>query len=89
MAIPSEAFFLHGNLNGTLQQRIRQLVAEGIVAGRFRVGDKMPSSRGLAAHLGVSRITVTLAYTDLVASDYLTSRGRSGYYVSESVAARV
>jgi GntR family transcriptional regulator/MocR family aminotransferase len=32
----------------------------------------------------VSRITVTLAYTDLVASDYLTSRGRSGYYVSES-----
>jgi GntR family transcriptional regulator/MocR family aminotransferase len=83
MSIPPEAFFLHGNLNGTLQQRIRQLVAEGIVAGRFRVGDKMPSSRGLAAHLGVSRITVTLAYTDLVASDYLTSRGRSGYYVSE------
>lgn len=84
MSIPPEAFFLHGNLTGTLQQRIRQLVAEGIVAGRFRVGEKMPSSRGLAAHLGVSRITVTLAYTDLVASDYLTSRGRSGYYVSES-----
>ncbi|RUS58728.1 PLP-dependent aminotransferase family protein [Pseudorhodobacter sp. E13] len=84
MPIPPEAFFLHGNLNGTLQQRIRQLVAEGIVAGRFRAGEKMPSSRGLAAHLGVSRITVTLAYTDLVASDYLTSRGRSGYFVSES-----
>jgi GntR family transcriptional regulator / MocR family aminotransferase len=84
VSIPPEAFFLHVNLNGTLQQRIRQLVAEGIVAGRFRAGDKMPSSRGLAAHLGVSRITVTLAYTDLVASDYLTSRGRSGYFVSES-----
>ncbi|SEN19988.1 transcriptional regulator, GntR family [Pseudorhodobacter antarcticus] len=84
MAIPPEAFFLHGNLNGTLQQRIRQLVAEGIVAGRFRACDKMPSSRGLAAQLGVSRITVTLAYTDLVASDYLTSKGRSGYFVSAS-----
>ncbi|WP_323007816.1 PLP-dependent aminotransferase family protein [Pseudorhodobacter sp.] len=84
MTIPPEAFFLHGNLRGTLQQRIRQLVAEGIVAGRFRAGEKMPSSRGLAAHLGVSRITVTLAYTDLVASDYLTSQGRSGYYVSEN-----
>ena len=35
----------------------------------------MPSSRGLAEHLGVSRITVTLAYADLVSSDYLTSRG--------------
>jgi len=84
MPIPPEAFFLHGNLSGTLQQRIRQLVAEGIVAGRFRAGEKMPSSRGLAAHLGLSRITVTLAYTDLVASDYLTSRGRSGYFVSDS-----
>ncbi|MDN5787198.1 PLP-dependent aminotransferase family protein [Pseudorhodobacter sp.] len=84
MAIPPEAFFLANNLTGTLQQRIRQLVAEGIVMGRFRAGDKMPSSRGLAAHLGVSRITVTLAYADLVASDYLTSRGRSGYYVSEN-----
>lgn len=83
MPIPPEAFFLHANLTGTLQQRIRQLVAEGIVAGRFRAGEKMPSSRGLAAHLGVSRITVTLAYTDLVASDYLASKGRSGYFVSD------
>jgi len=34
--------------------------------------------------LGVSRITVTLAYTELVADDYLMSKGRSGYYVSEN-----
>jgi GntR family transcriptional regulator/MocR family aminotransferase len=84
MPIPPEAFFLHTNLSGTLQQRIRQLVVEGIVAGRFRAGEKMPSSRGLATHLGLSRITVTLAYTDLVASDYLTARGRSGYFVSDT-----
>jgi GntR family transcriptional regulator/MocR family aminotransferase len=44
----------------------------------------MPSSRGLAEHLGVSRITVTLAYADLVSGDYLTSAGRSGYFVSET-----
>ena len=36
----------------------------------------------LAQHLGVSRITVTLAYTELQASDYLEARDRSGYYVS-------
>lgn len=84
MPIPPEAFFLHTNLSGTLQQRIRQLVVEGIVGGRFRAGEKMPSSRGLATHLGISRITVTLAYTDLVASDYLTARGRSGYFVSDT-----
>ncbi|KAG1715271.1 Ribosome-binding factor A [Nymphon striatum] len=41
-------------------------------------------TRKLAAHLGVSRITVTLAYTELLASDYLSSKGRSGYFVSEN-----
>ncbi len=85
MAIPVESFFLSEGGSGTLQQRIRQMVAEGILAGRFRAGDRMPSSRGLALHLGVSRITVTLAYTELVSSDYLTARGRSGYFVSEGV----
>ncbi len=84
MAIPVESFFLSPASNGTLQQRIRQLVAEGVVSGRFRPGDKLPSSRGLADHLGISRITVTLAYTDLVASDYLSARGRSGYFVSDT-----
>ena len=44
----------------------------------------MPSSRGLAQHLGISRITVTLAYSELVSADYLEARGRSGYFVSES-----
>lgn len=85
MAIPVESFFLPQGAAGTLQQRIRQMVSEGILSGRFRAGDRMPSSRGLAEHLGVSRITVTLAYTELVSSDYLTARGRSGYYVSEGV----
>lgn len=82
MAIPPESFFLPAGVSGTLQQRIRQMVAEGILSGRFRPGDRLPSSRALAAHLGISRITVTLAYTELVASDYLTARGRSGYFVS-------
>ena len=84
MHIPPEAFFLTPATSGTLQQRIRGMVTQGILAGRFRVGQKMPSSRGLAAHLGISRITVTLAYADLVASDYLTSAGRSGYFVSQN-----
>lgn len=82
--IPAEAFFLTPGFNGTLQQEIQQMVAEGILRGRFRAGEKLPSSRRLARHLGVSRITVTLAYTELVSSDYLSSRGRSGYYVSDT-----
>lgn len=84
MPIPAEAFFLPAGAAGTLQGRIRAMVVQGILSGRLRPGEKMPSSRGLAEHLGVSRITVTLAYADLVSSDYLTARGRSGYYVSET-----
>ncbi len=84
MAIPVETFFLSQNTQGTLQARIQQMVAEGILSGRFRRGEKLPSTRQLAKHLGVSRITVTLAYTELLANDYLISRGRSGYFVSEN-----
>ncbi len=84
MAISVETFFLDPAYEGTLQQQIQHQVIEAILAGRYRPGDRLPSSRKLAEHLGLSRITVTLAYTDLVASDYLSARGRSGYYVSDS-----
>lgn len=84
MAIPVESFHFLPNAQGTLQARIQQMVAEGILSGRFTRGEKLPSTRKLAHHLGVSRITVTLAYTELLANDYLESRGRSGYFVSEN-----
>jgi GntR family transcriptional regulator/MocR family aminotransferase len=84
MPIPTESFILDPAAEGTLQSRIQQIVSQGILSGRFRVGEKLPSSRALARHLGVSRITVTLAYTELVADDYLTARGRSGYFVSDN-----
>ena len=84
MAISVETFFLDPAAQGTKQARIQQMIAQGILSGRLGAGEKLPSTRGLARHLGVSRITVTLAYTELVASDYLSARGRSGYYVSAS-----
>src|SRR5690606_632194 len=64
--------------------QIQEMVAEAILRGRIRPGEKLPSSRRLARHLGVSRITVTLAFTELVSNDYLTARGRSGYFVSDT-----
>ena len=82
MALPVETFFLTPNHQGTLQSQVQQMIAHGILSGRFDAGEKLPSTRKLAHHLGISRITVTLAYTELVASDYLTARDRSGYFVS-------
>jgi len=84
MALPVETFFLSPDAQGTLQSQIQQMIAQGILSGRFQRGEKLPSTRKLAAHLGVSRITVTIAYTELLANDYLMSKGRSGYYVSEN-----
>lgn len=87
MSVPVESFFLDADAEGTLQQKVQRLVAEGILSGRFRPGEKLPSSRKLARHLGISRITVTNAYTELVADEYLNSQGRSGYYVADSAPA--
>ncbi|MDJ0627662.1 MAG: PLP-dependent aminotransferase family protein [Rhodobacter sp.] len=84
MPIPAESFFLDPGHGGTLQQQIQELVADGILSGRFRPGDRLPSSRGLAERLGISRITVTLAYTELVSNGYLTAQGRSGYFIAKT-----
>lgn len=84
MALPVETFFLQPDAQGTLQSQIQQMIAQGILSGRFQRGEKLPSTRKLAVHLSVSRITVTIAYTELLANDYLSSRGRSGYFVSEN-----
>ncbi|MEM1063899.1 MAG: PLP-dependent aminotransferase family protein [Pseudomonadota bacterium] len=87
MAIHADSFYLDDTGDGTLQHRIKRMVVEGILSGRFRPGERMPSSRALARHLGVSRITVTIAYTDLVADDFLAARGRSGYFISDAIPA--
>ncbi len=84
MPLVEDTFFLDPNFQGSLQSQIRQIVASAILAGRLQVGEKLPSSRKLADHLGISRITVTLAYHELVADDYITSANRSGYFVSET-----
>lgn len=88
MPIPPEIFLLPPGSDATLQQQIQQIVAEAIVSGRCAAGEKVPSSRRLAAHLGVSRITITVAYNELVANEYLVARDRSGYFVADTAPRR-
>lgn len=88
MSIPIDTFFLDPKFEGTLQQKIQRMISEGVLSGRFIPGAKLPSSRKLAAHLAISRITVTLAYSELVSDDYLIAKGRSGYYVSPTAPQR-
>ncbi|MEJ7629143.1 MAG: PLP-dependent aminotransferase family protein [Nocardioidaceae bacterium] len=57
-----------------LHRQIETSIRNGVRSGRLRLGTALPSSRGLAAVLGVSRGVVVEAYEQLVAEGYLTSR---------------
>lgn len=82
MTLSVETFFLDPASPGTLQSQIRQSISAAVLSGQLRKGERLPSSRALARHLGIARITVTLAYQDLVADGYLESRDRSGYFIA-------
>lgn len=51
--------------------------------GRVAPGSRLPSTRALAAELGLSRGTVSAAYDQLIAEGYLTSRPGSGTAVAD------
>jgi DNA-binding GntR family transcriptional regulator len=50
----------------------------------FRPGSRLPSENELAAHYGVSRMTVRRAIESLVSDGYLRSKRGSGSFVTES-----
>jgi GntR family transcriptional regulator / MocR family aminotransferase len=54
-----------------------------VTGGVLRAGDRLPSSRDLAATLGVSRTVVTNAYARLFAEGWLEGRHGSGTYVAD------
>lgn len=57
---------------------VYDLLRAQIADGTLSAGARAPSTRGLAAELGVSRTTVTAAYEQLAAEGYLvTSTGRA------------
>lgn len=62
---------------------IYKMIRRDIEAGNLQKGEKLPSKRSLAEHLGVSLITVENAYQMLKEEGYIEPRERSGYYVCE------
>src|SRR5215207_10412125 len=66
-----------GSAYAALADRVRLLVLDG----RLALGTRLPAERELAAHLGLSRTTVSAAYADLRDSGYLDSMRGSGSVV--------
>jgi GntR family transcriptional regulator / MocR family aminotransferase len=71
----------------SLSEQLAGSLREGIRSGRLPAGMTMPSTRGLAAELSVSRGVVTEAYGQLAAEGYLTTRQGAPVRVSAAVKA--
>ncbi|MGW3955340.1 aminotransferase-like domain-containing protein [Streptomyces sp. NPDC004752] len=67
---------------GPLPDRLHRALSDLIDQGDLAAGDTLPSERGLAAVLAVSRGTVTEAYTRLRADGQVSSRIGSGSFVA-------
>ena len=70
-----------------LQAQIREMLVAAILDGHIPVGVALPSTRVLAAQLGVARNTVALAYELLVNEGYLLTKSRSGHFVNPEIVA--
>ncbi len=70
------------------QLQIVAFLRDAIADGRTTPGLRLPSSRVLAADLGVARQTVVLAYEALAAEGFVLSRPGSGFYVPATLPSR-
>jgi GntR family transcriptional regulator/MocR family aminotransferase len=67
----------------TLRAAVERMLREAIVGGALRPGVPLPSSRALAAQLGVSRGVTTEAYGQLAAQGFVVNRTKAAPIVAE------
>jgi GntR family transcriptional regulator/MocR family aminotransferase len=70
-----------------LHEQLERSLRENIRRGRLPAGTRLPSTRGLAAELGISRGVVTEAYGQLGAEGYLETRQGAAVRVARAVRA--
>jgi GntR family transcriptional regulator / MocR family aminotransferase len=74
---------LHLELRGSgLRAGLTDALREAVRTGRLVPGTRLPSSRSLAADLGIARNTVADSYAELVAEGWLTAQQGSGTRVA-------
>ncbi|MFZ0917289.1 MAG: PLP-dependent aminotransferase family protein [Candidatus Udaeobacter sp.] len=66
-----------------LHEQLYRQIRDELRSGSFTGGaSRLPSSRALALDLGISRLTVNLAFSKLYGEGYLRSKARSGTFVA-------
>src|ERR1700729_886428 len=74
---------LHLELSGTrVGAGLETALRVAVRTGRLRPGMRLPSSRALAADLGIARNTVAEVYSQLVAEGWLTAQTGAGTSVA-------
>src|SRR5437867_811030 len=69
--------------NEPLHQQLYRQIRDELRSGSFSDGaSRLPSSRALAVDLGISRLTVNLAFSKLHAEGYLRSKAKSGTFAA-------
>ncbi|MEF9881552.1 MocR-like pyridoxine biosynthesis transcription factor PdxR [Streptomyces sp. P9-A4] len=68
---------------------LQEALREAVRSGRLAAGTRLPSTRELAADLGVSRGLVTEAYEQLTAEGYLRSGRGAGTWVGDAARGRI
>jgi 2-aminoadipate transaminase len=71
--------------NEPLYIQIKKGIAERILTGALKAGERLPATRELARQLKVNRSTVTNAYEELLADGLLNSHVGQGTFVSDQV----
>jgi GntR family transcriptional regulator/MocR family aminotransferase len=67
-----------------LHQQLYRQIRDELISGSFNHNSsRLPSSRSLAADLGISRLTVNLAFSKLTTEGYLHARIGSGTFVAQ------
>ena len=67
-----------------LHHQLYRQIRDELIAGNFsNNSSRLPSTRALAADLGISRLTVNLAFDKLHAEGYLRSKIGSGTFVAD------
>lgn len=70
-------------------QRLRDVIAAGILDGDYREGDMLASVRALAAEHGANPLTVAKAYQSLQDDGYVSVRRGVGMFVADGAIVRL
>src|SRR5437762_4963557 len=68
-----------------LSRQLAAALRTAIAEGRLGAGARLPSTRALAAELGLARSTVVAVFEQLAAEGYIAAQPGSGYFVPASL----